>query len=118
MVGARATSCVVMRPRVRSYSLQSCNFSGSLWHRNGTSHTPPRMHVPTVYGVITLETKWIMPAGATRDVAKDPKSCAIVVTMELREHAIARVLRESGATPVQVKVGIQLALGKTKPNCG
>ncbi|MBV8451446.1 MAG: hypothetical protein JOZ29_04140 [Deltaproteobacteria bacterium] len=76
------------------------------------------MHVPTVYGVITLETKWIMPAGA-RNVAKDPKNCAIVVTMELREHAIAhaaRVLRESGATPAQVKIGIQLALGK--PNCG
>jgi DNA-binding NarL/FixJ family response regulator len=40
------------------------------------------------------------------------------VTIELREHAIAhaaRVLRESGATPAQTKVGIQLALGKTKP---
>ncbi|MGI8569983.1 MAG: hypothetical protein ACR2KT_13430, partial [Methylocella sp.] len=35
-----------------------------------------------------------------------------------REHPIAhaaRVLRESGATPAQVKVGIQLALGKAKP---
>jgi len=29
--------------------------------------------------------------------------------------ATARVLRESGATPTQMKVGIQLALGKTKP---
>jgi len=40
------------------------------------------------------------------------------VTIELHEHAIAhaaRMLRESGATPAQVKVGIQLALGKTKP---
>jgi DNA-binding NarL/FixJ family response regulator len=40
------------------------------------------------------------------------------VTIELREHAIARaarVLRESGATPAQTKVGIQLALGKPKP---
>jgi DNA-binding NarL/FixJ family response regulator len=27
----------------------------------------------------------------------------------------ARVLRESGVTPAQMKVGIQLALGKTKP---
>jgi DNA-binding CsgD family transcriptional regulator len=27
----------------------------------------------------------------------------------------ARALRESGATPTQVKVGVQLALGKTKP---
>ena len=40
------------------------------------------------------------------------------MTTELYEHAIAhaaRVLRESGATPAQVNVGIQLALGKTKP---
>ncbi len=38
--------------------------------------------------------------------------------IELRELAIAhaaRVLREIGATPAQMKVGIQLALGKTKP---
>ena len=52
------------------------------------------------------------------DIAKDPKSCLISVTIELREHPVAhpaRVLRESGATPTQVKVGIQLALGKTKP---
>ena len=28
---------------------------------------------------------------------------------------VARVLRESGTTPTQTKVGIQLALGKTKP---
>ncbi len=51
------------------------------------------------------------------DVVRDPKSCLIAVTIELHEHAIAhsaRVLRESGATPAQVKVGIQLALGKTK----
>jgi DNA-binding NarL/FixJ family response regulator len=40
------------------------------------------------------------------------------MTIALHEHAIAhaaRVLRESGATPTQTKVGIQLALGKTKP---
>jgi hypothetical protein len=60
-----------------------------------------------------------VPAGAIpSDAAKDPKSCLIAVTIELREHAIARaakVLRESGATPGQVKVGIQLALGMPKP---
>jgi hypothetical protein len=42
----------------------------------------------------------------------------IAVTIDLHEHAIAhaaRVLRESGATPTQVKVGIQLVLGKPKP---
>jgi DNA-binding NarL/FixJ family response regulator len=52
------------------------------------------------------------------DAAKDPKACLITVTIELREHAIAhaaRVLRESGATPAQTKVGIHLALGKPKP---
>jgi hypothetical protein len=86
---------------------------------NGTSNTPPRMQVSTAYGVLTLEAKWLVPAGALpEDAARDPKSCLIAVTIELHEHAIAyaaRVLRESGATPAQVKVGIQLALGKTKP---
>jgi DNA-binding NarL/FixJ family response regulator len=40
------------------------------------------------------------------------------VTIALHEHPIAhaaRALREYGATPAQTKVGIQLALGKTKP---
>jgi DNA-binding NarL/FixJ family response regulator len=59
-----------------------------------------------------------MPAGAIPlDVAKDPKGCLIAITIELHEHAIAyaaRVLRGSGATPTQVKVGVALALGKTK----
>ena len=86
---------------------------------NGTSNEPPRMRLPTAYGVLTLEAKWLVPADAIPgDVAKDPKSCLIAVTIELREHAIAhaaRMLRESGATPAQVKVGIQLPLGKTKP---
>jgi len=38
--------------------------------------------------------------------------------IELRQNPIshaARVLRESGATPAQTKVGIHLALGKPKP---
>jgi hypothetical protein len=42
----------------------------------------------------------------------------IRVSVNLREHAVAhaaRVLRQSGATPAQTKVGIALALGKTKP---
>jgi hypothetical protein len=42
----------------------------------------------------------------------------IAVTIALHEHPIAhaaRVLRESGATPAQTKVGIHLALGKPKP---
>jgi DNA-binding CsgD family transcriptional regulator len=86
---------------------------------NGTSNTPPRMQVSTVYGVLTLEAKWLVPAGTLpADAARDPKSCLIAVTIELREHVIAhaaRVLRESGATPAQTKVGIQLALGKTRP---
>src|SRR6202023_2111631 len=64
------------------------------------------------------EAKWLVPAGTLpADVARDPKSCLIAVTIELREHAIAhaaRVLRESGATPAQTKVGIHLALGKPR----
>ncbi|MCI0466090.1 MAG: hypothetical protein L0Y57_03655, partial [Beijerinckiaceae bacterium] len=86
---------------------------------NWASGEPPSIQVSTRYGVFTLEAKWLMPAGAiSADAAKDPKSCLISVTIELREHAVAhaaRVLRESGATPAQTKVGIQLAMGKTKP---
>jgi DNA-binding CsgD family transcriptional regulator len=86
---------------------------------NGTSNVPPRMRISTAYGALTLEAKWLVPAGTPpEDAARDPKSCLIAVTIELHEHAIAhaaRVLRESGATPRQTKVGIQLALGKTRP---
>jgi hypothetical protein len=86
---------------------------------NGTSNTPPRMQVSTAYGVLTLEAKWLVPAGTLpTDAARDPKSCLIGVTTAFHEHPIAhavRVLRESGATPAQTKVGIQLALGKPKP---
>jgi hypothetical protein len=85
---------------------------------NGTSRTMHRMQISTTYGVLTLEAKWLMPAGAVpADVAKDPKGCLIAVTVELRQHAVAhaaRILRESGVTPTQLKVGIQLAFGKTK----
>jgi hypothetical protein len=85
---------------------------------NGSRCEPPRAQVSTAYGVLTLEAKWLMPIGALPgDVAKDPKSCLISVTIELREHALARaarVLRQSGATPAQLKIGIQLALGKSK----
>jgi DNA-binding CsgD family transcriptional regulator len=86
---------------------------------NGTSNTPPRMQISTAHGVLTLEAKWLVPAGTIpADAAKDPKSCLISVTVELHEHPIAhaaRMLRESGATPTQTKVGIHLALGKPKP---
>jgi hypothetical protein len=86
---------------------------------NGTSNTPPRLQIPTAYGVLTLEAKWLVPAATlAEDAARDPKSCLISVTIELHEHPIihaARILRESGATPAQTKVGIQLALGKPKP---
>jgi hypothetical protein len=86
---------------------------------NRASNTPPRIQISTAYGVLTLEAKWLVPAGTLpADAARDPKSCLIAVTIELHEHAIAhaaRVLRECGATPAQTKVGIQLALGKTKP---
>src|ERR1700730_2875998 len=86
---------------------------------NGTSNRPPRMQVSTSYGVLTLDAKWLVPAGTLpADAVRDPKSCLIAVTIELREHAIAhaaRVLRESGATPAQTKVGIHLALGKPRP---
>jgi DNA-binding CsgD family transcriptional regulator len=86
---------------------------------NGSSGDPPRMQLSTAYGILTLEAKWLVPAATLpEDVARDPKSCLIGVKIELCEHAVAhaaRVLREGGATPAQLKVGILLALGKTKP---
>ncbi|MGB6327193.1 MAG: hypothetical protein WBG11_15850, partial [Methylocella sp.] len=86
---------------------------------NGTSNAPPRIRISTAYGVLTLEAEWLVPAGTLpADAARDPKSCLIAVTIDLHEHPIAhaaRILRESGATPTQTKVGIQLALGKPKP---
>ncbi|MBO0734886.1 MAG: hypothetical protein J2P49_11350, partial [Methylocapsa sp.] len=79
---------------------------------------PPYGRISTPYGIVTLEAKWMMPAGVlAADAARDPKACLIAVTAELHEHAIAyaaRVLRKYGATPSQMKVGIQLALGKTR----
>lgn len=86
---------------------------------NGTSDMPPRAQVSTPYGIVTLEAQWLHPAGTLpADAARDPKSGLIVVTIELHEHGMAhaaRALRKSGATPAQVKVGIQLAMGKSKP---
>lgn len=86
---------------------------------NGSSNTPPHLRILTAHGVLTLDAKWLVPPGAIpADIAKNPKGCLIAVTVELREHAIAhaaRVLRDSGATPAQVKVGVHLALGKSKP---
>jgi hypothetical protein len=85
---------------------------------SGALGPPPRTQIPTAHGIVTLEAKWLVAADAIpEDVAKDPKCCLIAVTIELREHAIAhaaRILRESGATPAQVRVGVGLALGKTK----
>ncbi len=75
------------------------------------------MQISTANGVLTLEAKWLVPKEAIpADIAKDPKSC-LIVTVELREHAIAhaaRVLRENGATPAQVKVG--LSTSTTQPS--
>jgi DNA-binding CsgD family transcriptional regulator len=86
---------------------------------NGSSNTPPRVRVSTAFGVLTLEARWLVPAGTlAADAARDPQSCLIAVTIDLHEHAIAhasRVLRENGATPAQTKVGIHLVLGKTQP---
>ena len=85
----------------------------------GASNTPPRAQISTDYGLVTLEAQWLLPVGTLpEDAAKDPKSCLISVMIELREHAIAhaaRILRESGASPQQTRVGILLAMGKTKP---
>jgi hypothetical protein len=85
----------------------------------GTSNSPPCRKISTPHGVVTVDAKWLLPAHTVpEDAVKDPRGSLVLVTIELHEHPIshaARVLRESGATPGQVKVGIHLALGKTKP---
>jgi hypothetical protein len=85
---------------------------------NGAPSEPPRMQISTAYGILTLEAKWLFPAGVVpADAAADPGGCLVSVTIELREHAIAhaaRVLRQAGATPAQVRVGVRLAMGKGK----
>ncbi|WGJ15360.1 hypothetical protein QEV83_03495 [Methylocapsa sp. D3K7] len=86
---------------------------------NGSSNTPPHLRILTAHGVLTLDANWLVPPDALpSDIARNPKNCLVTVSVELREHAIAhaaRVLRDSGATPAQVKVGVHLALGKSKP---
>ncbi|MBO0733758.1 MAG: hypothetical protein J2P49_05450 [Methylocapsa sp.] len=86
---------------------------------SGSLVDPPRMQISTAHGTVTLEAKWLVPKDtAAADAAKNPKSCLIAVAIELHEHALAyaaRVLRENGATPAQLKIGVLLALGKTKP---
>jgi hypothetical protein len=114
---ANYTRCVPIRDKLPAPVLKLLRqITGAA---NGTSNAPPRMRISTAYGVLTLEANWLVPAGAIpEDAARDPQSCLISVTIELHELKIAhaaRALRESGATPAQVKVGIQLALGKTKP---
>jgi hypothetical protein len=86
---------------------------------NGNFNTPPRIQVSTPYGVLTLEAKWLMPVGTlAEDATRDPKSCLIVVTIELHEHPIAhaaRVLRKSGATPRRRKSAFSSLLEKRHP---
>jgi len=111
------TRCVPARDRLPAPVLKLLQeITGAA---NGTSNAPPRLRISTAYGVLMLEAKWLVPTGTLPpDAAKDPKSCLISVTIELHEHAIAhaaRILRESGATPTQIKVGIQLVFGKPKP---
>jgi DNA-binding CsgD family transcriptional regulator len=114
---ANYTSCLPVRDGLPAPILKLLSqIAGTT---NGASAIPPRIEALTAHGVLSLEATWLMPANTNPvDVAKDPKSCLISVTIELREHALAhaaRVLRESGATPAQMKIGIQLAMGKSKP---
>jgi DNA-binding CsgD family transcriptional regulator len=85
----------------------------------GGAAAPPRARVQTVWGMICLEAVWLAPPGATAaDIVENRDTTQIAVNLELREHAIlhaARVLRESGASPAQVRIGVLLATGKSKP---
>lgn len=75
----------------------------------------PLATVPTPWGAITVEASWLSPTAAAGEAA----TSLIAVNLVLREHAVAyagRVLRATGATPAQVRVGVLLALGKRKPD--
>ena len=80
---------------------------------------PPRAAVKTLWGLIVVEANWLVPANVNpTDVAASPLDVPIAVHLELREHAsayAARILRQRGASPSQVRIGLRLALGKPKP---
>jgi DNA-binding CsgD family transcriptional regulator len=86
---------------------------------NGEATAPPSVAVSTSWGLVTVEAHWLITPGApSSDVARDPHSMSIAVQFEYREPAAiqaARILRENGASPTQVHVGVMLALGKSKP---
>jgi DNA-binding CsgD family transcriptional regulator len=85
----------------------------------GDGGVPPRARVKTAWGTIALEAVWLAPAGVSAaDIVANRDGAQIAVNLELREHAIvhaARVLRLSGASPAQVRIGVLLAAGKSKP---
>lgn len=82
----------------------------------GQDGVPPTITVPTSWGTVSVEAGWLVPAHAPPE--ETGGDTLINVSLALREHAAAfasRVLRASGATPAQVRVGVLLALGKGKP---
>jgi DNA-binding NarL/FixJ family response regulator len=66
-----------------------------------------------------MEASWLAPVGIpTEDITATPFNPPVLVGLELHEHAVAhaaRILRRRGATPTQVRVGVLLAIGKSKP---
>src|SRR5215207_2599798 len=86
---------------------------------HGESPRPPRAIARTPWGLVVVEASWLVPAHTDPvDVASHPLDVPIAVHLELLEHAtahVARVLREHGVSPSQVRVGVHLALGKPKP---
>jgi DNA-binding CsgD family transcriptional regulator len=85
----------------------------------GALTRPPHLKLRTSWGVITLHGCWLAPVNEDPlDVAADPLGLPIIITIELLEtpaaHAM-RVLKSSGATPTQTRVGMLMALGRSKP---
>ncbi|HEY0494080.1 MAG TPA: hypothetical protein VGD57_11545 [Candidatus Dormibacteraeota bacterium] len=85
----------------------------------GKGKRPPRANVATAWGSVTIEASWLAPVGVpTKDITANPFDTPVLVSLELHEHAVAhaaRILRRRGATPTQVRVGVLLAIGKSKP---
>ena len=77
------------------------------------------MNVATAWGRVTIEASWLAPVDVpTKDITANPFDTPVLVSLELHEHAVAhaaRILRRRGATPTQVRVGVLLAIGKSKP---
>lgn len=86
---------------------------------SGGAASPPRTRIHTPWGLLVIDAHWLVPVGADAlDSARDPMDLPVVVRLALHEDAwshAARRLKESGAPPTQIRVGVLLAAGFSQP---